>query len=211
MTSYLIRHLYLASEKYFTPVNDPKTYNSGVSEVDGTGRMKLIKFVERICMKTLNELISDYTCHLQQGEIQLAYKGVLEFIGKLRADFIKKYPHYDISSIYQGYMDMSYFSLTTKPLKDKGLKIAIVYLHERGHFEVWLSARNREISELYGSVFRGKNYDEITVFHDDNNQDAIIEYTLTSSPNFDEQVLLIDTIEQEAELFIIAVSKLLYV
>lgn len=160
-------------------------------------------------MKTLNELISDYTYHLQQGEIQLAYKGILESIGKLRADFIKKYPHYDTSSIYQGYMDMSYFSLTTKPLKDMGLKIAIVYLHEKGHFEVWLSARNREISKLYESVFRDRNFDEITVFHDDNNQDAIIEHTLTSSPNFDEQELLTDTIEQGVELFIAAVNNLL--
>lgn len=58
-------------------------------------------------MKTLNQLINDYTCHLKQGEIQVAYKGILEFIGKLRADFIKKYPHYDTGSIYQGYMDMS--------------------------------------------------------------------------------------------------------
>ena len=48
-------------------------------------------------MKTLNELISDYTYHLQQGEIQLAYKGILEFIGKLRTDFIKKYPHYEVN------------------------------------------------------------------------------------------------------------------
>jgi hypothetical protein len=160
-------------------------------------------------MKTLNELISDYTYHLQQGEIQLAYKGILEFIGKLRADFIKKYPHYDISSIYQGYMDMSYFSLTTKPLKDKGLKIAIVYLHEKGNFEVWLSARNREISKLYDSAFWGKNFDKITVFHDDNNQDAIIECILTSSPNFEEQVILADIIEQGIEAFITSISNLL--
>jgi len=41
-----------------------------------------------IFMKTLNELINNYTCHLRQGEIQVAYKGILEFIGKLRADFI---------------------------------------------------------------------------------------------------------------------------
>jgi hypothetical protein len=146
---------------------------------------------------------------LQQGEIQLAYKGILEFIGKLRADFIKKYPHYDISSIYQGYMDMSYFSLTTKPLKDKGLKIAIVYLHEKGNFEVWLSARNREISKLYDSAFWGKNFDKITVFHDDNNQDAIIECILTSSPNFEEQVILADIIEQGIEAFITSISTLL--
>ena len=30
---------------------------------------------------------------------------------------------------------MSYFSLSTKPLKDNGLKIAIVYLHEKGTFD----------------------------------------------------------------------------
>ncbi len=82
-------------------------------------------------MKTLNELIEAYTHHLHQGEIQVAYKGIMDFFGKLRAELIKKYPYYDVSSIYQGYMDMSYFSLTTKPLKDKGLKIAIVYLHEK--------------------------------------------------------------------------------
>ncbi len=169
----------------------------------------MLDLTERICMKTLNELISDYTYHLQQGEIQLAYKGILEFIGKLRTDFIKKYPHYEVSNIYQGYMDMSYFSLTTKPLKDTGLKIAIVYLHEKGHFEVWLSARNKEISRLYESVFWGRNYDEIAIFHDANNQDAIIECTLASSPNFGEQVLLTDTIEQGVELFMIAVSIIL--
>ena len=89
-------------------------------------------------MKTLNEIIGAYTNHLQQGEIQIAYKEILGFLGKLRAEFIKKHPHYDVNSIYQGYMDMSYFSLNTKLLKDKGLKIAIVYLHEKGDFEVWL-------------------------------------------------------------------------
>lgn len=160
-------------------------------------------------MKTLNQLINDYTCHLQQGEVQIAYKGILEFIGKLRADFAKKYPYYGTSSIYQGYMDMSYFSLSTKPLKDKGLKIAIVYLHEKGNFEVWLSARNREISKQYESVFCGKSLDGVTVFHDDNNQDAIIECTLISSPNFEDQVILTDIIEQGIEAFITAVSNLL--
>ncbi|SHE78532.1 DUF7000 family protein [Alkalibacter saccharofermentans] len=157
-------------------------------------------------MKTLNQLISDYTCNLQQGEMQVAYKGILEFIGKLRADFIKKYPHYETSSIYQGYMDMSYFSLSTKPLKDKGLKIAIVYLHEKGCFEVWLSARNREISKRYDSVFCGKTFDEITVFHDENNRDAIIESTLISVPDFEDQKVLKDIIGQGVEKFITAVN-----
>lgn len=88
-------------------------------------------------MKTLNQLIFDYTKHLQQGDLQIAYKGILAYMGKLRSDFVSKYPDYEIgNNVYQGYMDMSYFSLNVKQLKDKGLKIAIVYLHEKGAFEI---------------------------------------------------------------------------
>lgn len=161
-------------------------------------------------MKTLNELVKQYTYHLQQGEIQIAYKGILEFLGKLRADFIKKHPHYDVSNIYQGYMDMSYFSLSTKLLKDKGLKIAIVYLHEKGDFEVWLSARNRYIAKSYADLLNSNISGDVNVFHDINNQDAIIECILTPTPNFEDQSSLIDTIDQGVEKFVTAITNRLY-
>lgn len=151
-------------------------------------------------MKTLNILIEEYTHQLQLGEIQIAYKGILAFIGQLRAALIKKYPHYDVSNIYQGYLDMSYFSLSTKPLKDKGLKIAIVYLHEKGSFEVWLSARNRDIAKTYKSILDSLS-EEINVFHDHNNQDAIVECVLTPTPDFEDQAQLINTIDQGVENF----------
>lgn len=158
-------------------------------------------------MKTLNQLIEEYTCHLRLGEIQAAYKGILAFMGKLRADIIKKYPDYEIGSLYQGYMDMSYFSLSTKLLKDKGLKLAIVYLHSKGFFEIWLSARNRDIAKRYEYVLSSNISDNIMVFHDDCNEDAIIEYTITSTPDFDEQASLIEIIEQGIDKFVIAVSS----
>ena len=160
-------------------------------------------------MRTLNELIKVYTHHLQEGEIQIAYKGILEFLGKLRADLIKKYPHYYVSNIYQGYMDMSYFSLSTKSLKDKGLKIAIVYLHEKGDFEVWLSARNRDIAKSYATIFNSNIFGDVNVFHDINNSDAIIECILTPTPNFEDQSSLIDAIDQGVGKFISAISDLL--
>ncbi|KAF5087845.1 hypothetical protein DSECCO2_41960 [anaerobic digester metagenome] len=157
-------------------------------------------------MKTLNKRIEAYTQQLRLGEIQIAYRGILEFMGKLRADFIKKYPHYDVSNIYQGYLDMSYFSLSTKPLKDQGLKIAIVYLHEKGSFEVWLSARNRDIAKTYKSIL-GSLSEEIKVFHDHNNQDAIVECILTPTPDFEDQAQLINTIDQGVEKFVSAIIK----
>ena len=157
-------------------------------------------------MKTLNKLIEEYTQQLRLGEIQIAYRGILEFIGKLRADFIKKYPHYDVSNIYQGYLDMSYFSLSTKPLKDKGLKIAIVYLHEKGSFEVWLSARNRDIAKTHKLMLNSLS-SELNVFHERNNQDAIAECILTRTPNFEDQTQLIKTINQGVEKFISAITN----
>ena len=160
-------------------------------------------------MKTLNQLINDYTCLLKQGEVQAAYRGIIEFFGKLRADYTKNYPNYDVSSVYQGYMDMTYFSLSTKLLKDKGLKIAIVYLHDKGDFEVWLSARNRDISKRYESVISSFESDDISVFHDVSNLDAIIECTLTSTPDFEDQASLIGLIEQSAEKFVTALTRLL--
>ena len=160
-------------------------------------------------MKTLNQLIHDYTYSLQQGELQTAYKGILEFIGNLRADFSRKCTDYDTGGIYQGYMDMSYFSISTKALKDNGLKIAIVYLHEKGGFEVWLSARNRETSKRYAFLFDRALENGLAVFHDEINQDSIIEYTLTSEPDFDNQPSLSDIIEQGTEKFIAAVTSLL--
>ncbi len=157
-------------------------------------------------MKTLNKLIDEYTFLLQQGEMQPAYKGIMEFVGKLRAEFIKRFPLYEVSGIYQGYMDMTYFSLFSKQLKDRGLKIAIVYLHEKKAFEVWLSARNREISKIYESVL-GSISDSIPAFHDASNPDAIVEYILTSEPDFNNQAMLIDFIEQGVKRFIDAVAE----
>jgi hypothetical protein len=159
-------------------------------------------------MKTMNQLIGDYTCHLQLGEIQVAYKGIIDFLGKLRADFIKKYPHFDTSSLYQGYMDMSYFALSTELLKEKGLKIAIVYLHEQGVFEVWLAARNKQIAKRYEALLNS-NMSNIAVFHDNNNQDAIIECILTTTPDFEDQALLTDIIELGTEKFVTAITRIL--
>jgi len=37
-------------------------------------------------------------------------------------------------------MDMTYFAFTPSELKEKKLKIAIVYLHEQNRFDAWLGA-----------------------------------------------------------------------
>ena len=161
-------------------------------------------------MKTLNHLIRDYTTLLQHGEIQLAYKGILDFIGKLRADFQKSFPEHEISGLYQGYMDMSYFSIFSEPLKEKGLKIALVYWHEKNQFEVWLSARNRRLAKQFEAILGETPLQGICTFHDSTNLDAIIESVLITTPDFEKPDDLVAALEQGTERFIKSVSKLIH-
>jgi hypothetical protein len=127
-------------------------------------------------MKTLNQLIKVYTCLLKQGEVQAAYRGIIEFVGKLRADYTKNYPNYDVSSVYQGYMDMTYFSLSTKLLKEKGLKIASSTCTTRVLRSMALR-RNRDISKRIRIRYKQFKSDDISVFHDVGNLDAVLECT----------------------------------
>lgn len=160
-------------------------------------------------MKSLNELVDIYTLQLRQGEIQAAYKGILKLIGALKSDFQKRYPDFDIGSIYQGYLDMTYFSLSTELMRDNGVKIAVVYLHEKKDFEAWLSARNRQTAKRLITEIKGTLMVRSDVFHDDGNQDAIIECTLVSSPDFENQDSLIDVIEKGVIKFENTVNPLL--
>lgn len=50
---------------------------------------------------------------------------------------------------------------------------------------------------------------DIAVFHDESNQDAIMEYTLTTAPDFENQGILIDIIFQGVKKFISSINNLM--
>lgn len=56
----------------------------------------------------------------------------MDFMLDLRTELEGRYPDYAVGNLYAGYMDMTYFAFTPPDLKEKRLKIAIVYLHEKG-------------------------------------------------------------------------------
>jgi len=61
-------------------------------------------------MASLQEAIREYHRQLERGIIQHAYRGLMNYFGKLRAHFKNKNPKYGVSGgICYGYMDMTYF------------------------------------------------------------------------------------------------------
>lgn len=160
-------------------------------------------------MITLNDQVEEYAAQLRKGDIQCAYRGILKFMSELKAYLENKYPAHSISSLYIGYMDMTYFAFTPSALKDEKLKIAIVFLHEKCKFEAWLAGANRKIQAETAARLKYKDLGVYTLSPACPGVDSIIETALSEQPNFDDPIGLISRIEEKTLRFIDDILPLL--
>lgn len=136
-------------------------------------------------MVSFHDSIIEYRNQLKKGIIQKAYRGLMEYFGSLRSYYKKKYPNYVVSgSIYFGYMDMTYFAVTPPILKERKLKIAIVFLHEEFRFEVWLGGYNKNVQKEYWDLVRERCWDKYHIPSSITGIDSIVEYILVDNPDF---------------------------
>lgn len=161
-------------------------------------------------MKSLNDYVKEYQKQLEIGDIKYAYKGIMDYMMSLKNYFSKKYPDFFISgNIYYGYMDMTYLSFTPEVLKEKKLKIAIVFIHEKIRFEVWLAGNNKAIQKKYWKLINYTKWDKYCIPATVEGKDAIIEHVLVEDPNFNDLDDLTKQIEAGVEEFINNIQALL--
>ena len=153
-------------------------------------------------MEAFHEYMNEYKKQLEKGTIQKAYQGLMEYMMALRMHCKNKYPDYFVSSsIYYGYMDMTYFSFTPKSLQERKLKIAIVFLHEGFRFEVWLGGHNKQVQQKYWKVFKESDWDRYHIVPTTNGVDSIVENVLVENPDFRDLDALTGQIERGALRF----------
>jgi len=158
-------------------------------------------------MPALQECVREYKNQLDKGKIQKAYKGILEYLMALRMHFEKSYPEWLIpGGLYTGYMDMSYFSIIPPSLKEKKLKIAVVFIHDVCRFEVWLAGVNKGVQADYWQKIKQSGWDEYQTVTTLQGADAIIEHILVESPDFDDLEGLTKKIQDGTMRFIKAIE-----
>jgi len=136
-------------------------------------------------MKPFHEYMKEYKKQIEKGDIVEAYRGLMEYIMDLRIYFKKKYQDYYVSgSIYQGYMDMTYFSFFPESLKQKKLKIGIVFNYELFRFEVWLFGYNKQIQTKYWKLIKESNWNKYRIPPTPKGYDSILEHNLVENPDF---------------------------
>ncbi len=154
-------------------------------------------------MESFQEYVDEYRRQMEKGAIQKAYKGLMEYIMGLKTHLKTKYPDYSVSgSIYYGYMDMTYFSFFPESFKQRGLKVAIVFIHETCRFEIWLAGYNKQVQATYWKLFNDSGWDKYQIISTVEGADSIIEYKLTENPDFNDLEALTAQIEGAALSFI---------
>jgi len=154
-------------------------------------------------MKSLQEYMNEYRKQLEKGAIQKAYQGLIQYMMSLKNHFSNKYPDYSVSSsIYYGFMDMTYFSVFPRPLKDRYLKIAIVFVYDSFRFEVWLSGKNQKVLAKYWKIFKESGWDRYKIAEQGKWADSVLEHVLVDDPDFSDLETLTRQIDQGTVKFI---------
>lgn len=140
---------------------------------------------------------------LQEGQIIQAYQGLMSYFRRLRGDFQDWFPEYEVpGNIYSGTLDMTYFSLLPPLLKERGLKIALVFVYERFQFEVWLSGRNREIQQEISRLIRQAGWQTYHLTSSPEKADSVLDHVLAAEPDFSDLAALTECIIQGTANFI---------
>jgi hypothetical protein len=161
-------------------------------------------------MEPFYEYINEYRKQLEKGTIKKAYRGLMEYIMGLRSYFNNKYPDYFISgSIYYGYMDMTYFSVIPKLLKQRNLKIAIVFIHDTFRFEVWLAGSNKQVQQKYWKLIKESDWKKYHIVPTTKSVDSIVEDILVDNPDFSDLDTLTAQIETATLKFIVEIENFL--
>ena len=153
-------------------------------------------------MKQLSDSIREYTRLLQSDTLITAYTGIIKYMSRLRTYFADKHPDLFPGTFYPGYMDMTYFSLTPASIKNRKLKIAIVYLHKEARFEAWLGGVNRQVQSEYIERLEGRSLGRLHLSRVSPGVDSILEEVLVKDPDFDQPETLTQMIEEKTMAFI---------
>lgn len=131
-------------------------------------------------MTSIQADMQELRSQLAKGAIQKAYGALLAYMMGLRTHFAGKYGDPAVSGLYQGYMDMTYFALFPAAIKQRELKIAIVFNYTAFRFEAWLAARNRKVQRQYWELFKESRWPEYRVVAPAEGVDAIVACDLAT-------------------------------
>lgn len=108
-------------------------------------------------MEVDGNLLAEYEKLLRTTNLIAGYQEFIRLFRSLRIVLENSMPAYKFQgNIAENALDYSYFLLSNEKLKEKGLKIAVVFVHQSFRFEVWLSGYNRKYQCGYYALLKDR-------------------------------------------------------
>lgn len=146
-------------------------------------------------MKDFNHYVDKYKEQLDKGDIQEAYVGLVKYVTRLGTTLSKNLSEsYSFGSLFQGYMDYTYFYYSNDLLKKRKLKMGLVLNHSKMQFEIWLLGQTIPIQEKYWEYFKSTKWNKDRMTRP---QYSILETVLIEKPNFNDLEKLTKQIENK--------------
>ncbi|WP_162060365.1 hypothetical protein [Undibacterium sp. KW1] len=144
--------------------------------------------------KSLNSRIPAYKAAFSDGELQKTYQDLVGIVQNLRTEFTKKYKgEYSVAGVLHGYVDFTYFYLQNDYLKQKKLKLALVFNHKNVNFELWLLGQTKDVQILYWRKLRDVKW----VNKEAMPEYSIFEVPLLLEPDFDSPTRLSESVHSQ--------------
>lgn len=151
-------------------------------------------------MKNFSNCVNVYQKHLKRGDIQEAYTGLVKYVMKVRSILSKNLADkFSFVTLFQGYMDYTYFYYANDFLKRRKLRLGLVLNHSKMRFEIWLLGQNLETQEKYWQFFKNTKWNKNRTVRP---QYSILETVLVENPNFNN----LDALSQQIEKTLITIS-----
>lgn len=161
-------------------------------------------------MASLQAYMDVYRKEMAKGDIPAAYRGLMDYLKRLRLHFQNKYPgHYVSGSLYPGAMDITFFAFISPALKARQLKTIVLFMHESCQFEIWLCGVNKRVQKKYWLAVKESGWDKYRVPASIKGRDLIIGHTLDSEPDFSDLDGLTDHLEKNILAFVSDVETFL--
>jgi hypothetical protein len=156
-------------------------------------------------MKINKDYIEEYENIVKTTQLQRGYQEFLKFFNYLRIFLKKKFVNYKFtSSIVENKMDYSYFQMTSREYKLKGLKFVIAFIHKDSKYQIWLSGYNRSVQNKYFEKLKFKDL-KYNLTNNPNKTDYILKHDLVVDYNNLEKLLIV--IEEQVTNFINETNK----
>lgn len=160
-------------------------------------------------MHSIREDFEEFRRQLRNGSVHRAYAALLSYMLGLRTHFKNSQPDWTVSGLYQGYLDMTYFAIFPPKLKQRDLKIAIVFNYTAFRFEAWLAAGNRQVQRRYWELFRDSHWPDYRVVAPAPGVDSIVEYDLSADFDLSNPDALTARIDAGTAAFIDDIARFL--